>query len=157
MKKIYVILTLMFVASVATSCVKPFEPTISLALNNTELSIPASTAELYPTHFIQVTSNGSWEATLETYGENETWCSIEDYYLTTITNEDGIVEEIKHYVANVKVVECFENSNKGCKVQGTGTVFLPLHYNAAGSKRYAVFTVRRADTGELCVMRIVQQ
>ena len=157
MKKIYVILMLAFVATVATSCVKPFEPTITLALNNTELTLPASTEKAYPTHFIQVTSNGSWEATLETYGENETWCAIEDYYVTTYTNEDGLAEEIHNPVANVTVIERFPNSDKGCKVQGTGTVYLPLHYNAAGSKRYAVFSVRRVDTGEVCVMRIVQQ
>ena len=150
-----------------TSCQKPFEPTISLALNNFELSLPKTTNVLSGNiHYIQITSTGPWEATLETAKAGEIWCWLQDYYGVPKKDENGVVMKdefdntIMDRVYVAEGIEIFEGGSEEqfCKVKGSGTVFLPMGYmdNNGGSLRYATFYVRRTDTGESRVMSISQ-
>ena len=167
MKKIAIILSVVFAACVMTSCQKPFEPTISLALNNFELSLPKTTGVLSGNiHYIQITSTGPWEATLETAREGEIWCWLQDYYGVPKKDENGVTMKdefdntIMDRVYVAEGVEIFVGGSEEqfCKVKGTGTVFLPMGYmdNNGGSLRYATFSVRRTDTGETRSMSISQ-
>lgn len=167
MKKILVILSVFFTAAVVTSCVKPFEPTISLSLTNRTLAL-GSTADAHPDeipgnfHYINITSTGSWEATLET--ENgSAWCWLNDHYLTARKGADGkpLKDEMGNVITDktyiVEGVEKFKGTDKFCKVRGSGSVYLPLQFNNNQTTvRYATFYVRRLDTGETCVMNIRQ-
>ena len=157
----------MLAACVLTSCQKPFEPTISLALNNFELSLPKTTNVLSGNiHYIQITSTGPWEATLETAKAGEIWCWLQDYYGVPKKDENGVVMKdefdntIMDRVYVAEGIEIFEGGSEEqfCKVKGSGTVFLPMGYmdNNGGSLRYATFYVRRTDTGESRVMSISQ-
>lgn len=162
MKKIGIILAIV-VACVATSCQKPFEPSIELALDNFKLDLPKTTNALSGNiHYHRITSTGPWEATLETEKEGEIWCWLEDYYLqakkengVTVKDEYGNTVYEKIYIA--KGLETFEGSEKYCRVSGKGTTFLPMGYmDNIGSARYAVFTVRRTDMDLQCVTYITQ-
>lgn len=167
MKKISIILSVLFAACVATSCVKPFEYSISLALNNYDLSLPKSTGNINGNiHYIQITSTGEWEATLEHAKEGEIWCWLQDYYMQDVKDANGSVIkdensnpiQEKVYVANgVKIFEGGSDT-QFCVVRGSGTVFLPMGYmdNNGTTVRYATFSVRRLDTGETKIMNITQ-
>lgn len=147
MKKI-VLISIIFVASVMTSCVQKFEYTLPLALNNLDLTLPkAGDGTESPVNYVQITSTGTWEAYLEPSVDGETWCWLEDHYI----DKKGK----KKYVG--KVIAYYENTERGCKVRGSGTVWLPMRYLTTGSVRYATFTVRRVDTDDICIMRITQK
>lgn len=168
MKKILVMLSVLFAATALTSCMRPYEPTISLAINNRVLYLRAI-AYAHPDglpgnyHYIQITSTGSWEATLETE-DGTAWCWLNDFYLKVLKDENGVPlkDELGNLVTErvyiAKGVEAIGDSDTNFrKVKGTGTVFLPMMYNnSQGKDRYATFYVRRPDTGELCVMNIKQ-
>ncbi len=148
MKKILVILSVLFAASVVTSCQKPFEPTISLALNNINLTLEKQVTEgvSVSTHFIQVTSTGTWEAFIETES-GACWCWLQDHYIDKDGNKVQIVEALGY--------DAVGNINK---VRGKGLVYLPMEYmDNSGDVRNAIFTVVRPDTGEKCVMYIKQK
>ena len=148
MKKIAIILSMVFVASIVSSCVPKFEYTIPLAVDNIERTWPANGYKAEdPVDYVRITSCGTWEATLTPSVEGESWCWIEDHYLDKQGNK-------------VKVVEClefYEGSERCCKVRGTGTVWLPIHYMATSFTRYATLNVRRVDTSDHVVMRITQK
>ena len=167
MKKISIILSVLFAACVATSCVKPFEYSISLALNNYDLSLPKTTGNIDGNiHYIQITSTGEWEATLEHAKAGETWCWLVDYYLKNAKDENGntLYDEnnnpIKEKVYVAEGIEVFVGGSESqfCKVRGSGTIFLPMGYmdNYGATPRYATFSVRRLDNGEVKVMNITQ-
>lgn len=149
MKKIAFILSVV-VAYVAVSCVKPFEYSITLALDNTEVNIPKSVADTTePIHYARITSNGNWEATLVT--ENgDAWCWLQEYY--TDVNGNKV-----YHVTPVSAFEGMESMGRWNKVQGSGTLWLPIVYVTASANRYALLTVRNTDTGEVCKMRITQK
>ncbi len=147
MKKILVILSVLFAASVVTSCQKPFEWSIPLALNNIKLTLPKQVTEgvSVSTHYIQVTSTGTWEAYLETES-GACWCWLQDHYLDGNGNKVYIVEVLGYdEVGNIN------------RVRGKGNVYLPMEYmDNSGDVRNALFTVERHDTGHKCVMSISQ-
>lgn len=148
MKKL-VILSIIFVASVVASCVKPFEYTIPLALDNIERTWPKNGANMEdPIDYVRITSNGTWEAKIIPAVQGESWCWIEGHYVDKKGNKVPVAE----------VIEYYEGTDKGCKARGKGTVWLPVHYLASGANRYATFIVRRVD-GVDCevVMRITQK
>lgn len=148
MKKIAFILSIIFAVSLTTSCVQKFEYSIPLALNNLQLDLPkAGDGTDNPVHYIQITSTGTWEATLEPSVEGETWCWLEDFYLDKNGKKVKIAE----------VIDFYEGTERGCKVRGKGTLWLPMRYFASASERYATFTVRRVDTDDMRVMRITQK
>ena len=168
MKKILVILTVIFAATVATSCVKPFESQISLSVSNRTLDLaaaPTAHPDGIPGNFpyIQICSTGSWEATLETE-DGTAWCWLNDHYLTArkgadgkpIVDENGMVVTDKTYI--VEGVEAFvQGTDNFKKVRGSGMVYLPMQFNSnPPATRYATFYVRRVDTGEVCEMKIRQ-
>ena len=181
MKKILVILTVIFAASVATSCVKPFESQISLSVSNRTLDLaaaPTAHPDGIPGNFqyIQICSTGSWEATIETE-DGTAWCWLNDHYLTAqkgpdgkpLVDEMGMVETPEYIVANipssntntktyiVEGGEKFTGTDKFRKVRGSGMVYLPMQFNSnPPAIRYATFYVRRTDTGEVCEMKIRQ-
>ncbi len=146
MKKLSIILAL--IAAVAmSSCIKPHETSISLALNNDVVVLPKSHASKDLVHYARVTSNGSWEAVLET-ADGRTWCWIENTY----TNSKGDVVPIK----GLKAVAYFDGTDLLCKVKGSGTMYVPIAFGTTSSTNHAVFTVYRPDTGERCSMRLDQ-
>jgi hypothetical protein len=163
MKKTAIILAII-AAFVATSCQKPFEPSILLAVDNFKLDLPKTTNNINGNiHYHRITSTGPWEATLETEKVGEIWCWLEDYYLQAKKDAHGVVlkDEMgntiydKVYVA--KGIETFEGSEKFCRVSGSGTTFLPMGYmDNIGSARYATFTVRRTDMDLQCETYITQ-
>lgn len=167
MKKILVILTVIFAASVATSCVKPFESQISLSVSNRTLDLaaaPAAHPDGIPGNFqyIQICSTGSWEATIETE-DGTAWCWLNDHYLTAQKGPDGkpLVDEMGMVITNktyiVEGVEKFTGTDKFRKVRGSGMVYLPMQFNSnPPAIRYATFYVRSTDTGEVCEMKIRQ-
>lgn len=149
MKKIAFILSVM-VASIALSCVKPFEYSIPLALDNFEVNIPKTVADTTePIHYIHITSNGNWEATLITENK-DAWCWLQDYYVDAYGN----------YVYHVTPISAFEGlaeMGRWNVVQGSGTLYLPLVYTTAAVNRYAKLIVRNTDTGDVREMRITQK
>lgn len=171
MKKIFVIISVLFAVGAMTSCVKPYENEISLALNNYDLTldkIPAANklglnGECF--HYIQVTATGPWELTVQPQNKGEIWCWLHDCYYVPQKDESGnnIMDENGYYLYNeVKVaegVETFEGSSKFCTVRGNaGVTFVPMEYTEnKGSLRYATVYVRRTDTGEMRVMNVVQK
>lgn len=149
MKKIAIILSIMM-ACVATSCVKPFEYTIGLALDNHEVNIPKSVADTTePIHYAHITSNGKWEATLVTEDGNS-WCWLQEYYIDANGNKVKVVEPVQAY-------DGMEEMGRWTKVKGKGTLWLPIAYVTASANRYATLTVRNTSTGEVCQMRITQK
>jgi hypothetical protein len=167
MKKILVILTVIFAATVVTSCVKPFEPTISLSISNRALALKAA-PDAHPDgipgnfQYIQICSTGTWEATIETE-DGTAWCWLNDHYLTARKGADGkvLVDEMGMVITDktyiVEGIEKFKGTDKFCKVRGTGMVYLPMQFTSNPPVvRYATFYVRRVDTGEVCEMKIKQ-
>lgn len=170
MKKIFVIISVLFAAYAMQSCVDPYENEISLGINNYDLTLPKAATKLGKNgeniHYIQIASTGPWEATITPQNEGEIWCWLWDHHVTVKKDADG--KEMKddddvtylydyHYVA--EGVEYFEGSTtKFRKVRGNaGVIYLPLEYSEnKGSKRYAVFHIRRTDTGESRTMYITQ-
>lgn len=147
MKKIALILTVV-VAFVATSCQNDFKPTITLACDNQEVNIPKSVSDTAePVHYARITSNGRWEATLETENGNS-WCWLREYYTDSKGNKVNVVTPISSF-------EGMEG--RWNKVKGKGTVFLPICYVTSSSTRYALLTVRNTDTGESIQLRITQK
>ncbi|MBQ5648196.1 MAG: hypothetical protein IIV16_03625 [Alistipes sp.] len=157
MKKILAILTVLFATSVATSCVKPYENTEPLTIDNYDLTVPkaASKKDLNGEniHYFQITATGPWEATLTQQVDGEVWCWLRDYYAkakkdeygNSIKDEYGRYEYDKIYIA--EGVEYFNGTDKFCKVRGkAGTTFLPMEYqDNQGVVRYALLHVRRTD------------
>ena len=182
MKKIVLIISVLFAAGMMTSCVKPYENEISLSLNNYDLTLPRTISinadfglngEFY--HYVQVTATGPWEMLLETEsGTNtdselemgqEIWCWFHDSYHVAKKDASGskIMDENGYYLYDeVKVVEGVEyfkgSTTKWCKVRGNaGITYVPMEYNEnKGVKRYARIYLRRTDTGEYRVMNITQ-
>lgn len=128
-----------------SSCYKT-EGNISLALNNDVVVFPKTATETM-VHYAKVTSNGSWEATLE-IADGRTWCWLE----TTATNANGETIPVK----GLEPVKYFPDTDILCKVKGSGTIYVPIRFGSTSETRYAVFTVYRPDTGERCTMRIDQ-
>ena len=171
MKKILTVISVLFVMCMTTSCwQKPFEPTISLSLNNDILDLPTSmsgsaTATIKGNfHYIQITSTGSWEAIIETE-TGVPWCWLNDFYLKAVKDAQGNVltdefgETITERVYIAEGVEIFPGGSdtQFCKVKGKGTTFLPLLYQTGiGTPRYARFYVRREGSGEYREMVIKQ-
>ena len=148
MKKIAIILSMVFVASIVSSCVPKFEYTIPLAVDNLERTWPknGNNAE-DPIDYVQITSSGTWEAKLTPATEGESWCWIEDHYVDKKGNKVKVAE----------YVEFYEGTERCCKVRGTGTVWLPIHYMQSSFTRYATLNVRRVDADVHVVMRITQK
>ncbi len=147
MKKIVIILSVI-VAFVASSCQNTFDPTITLALDNQEVNIPKSVSDTAePVHYARVTSNGRWEATLETEDGNS-WCWLREYYTDAKGKKVNVVEPISHFDGM---------EGRWNKVKGKGTVWLPLCYVTSSTTRYAVLTVRNIKTGEVKQLRITQK
>lgn len=145
MKKLYVILAVVLTAMVMSSC-DTTEGTISLALNNDVVDLPKSLVDKALVHYAQVTSNGTWEATLETE-DGTSWCWLE----TSYTNSKGETIAIKGLTPIA-----YDDGGLVRKVKGTGTIFVPIVYSPTSATKYAVFTVYRPDTGERCSMRLDQ-
>ena len=147
MRKILIILSVLFGASAISSCQKPFEWTIPLALNNINLTLPKQVTEGVDvsTHYIQVTSTGTWEAYIETE-TGACWCWLKDHYIDKNGNKVKVVEALGYdEVGNIN------------RVRGKGVVYLPMEYmDNSGDVRNAIFTVVRHDTGHKCVMNIKQ-
>ena len=146
MKKLSIIFAIVF-AALLTSCVG-YEPEIELATDNFELQLSKAPGAEEPIYYVRITSNGEWEASLETE-TGDSWCWFQEYYLDSKGNAVQVVTP----------VETFEGlDNKWCKVRGTGTVSIPLRYVNAASERHAVIMVRRIDgVDKKCVMFITQK
>lgn len=148
MKKISIILSVLF-AVIATSCVKPYEPTNTLALLNYNLTLPKTTGKVEGNvYVIQVTSTGSWEASLE-HSTEAVWCWLNDGYSTSKGE----------HIQTVEGLETFEgDDSKFKKVRGFGTQYIALVYNdnMSTKQNFATFVVRRVDTGETRIMNITQ-
>ena len=160
MKKILAILTVIFAAVVATSCVKPYENTEPLTLDNYDLTIPKTANKKgingENIHYFHITATGPWEAVLTQQVDGETWCWFDDHYCVAKKDEYGnqIKDEFGRVeTENIKVVEGVEffpggeEQGKYCKVRGgAGVTYLPMEYNDnQGSVRYATLRVRRTD------------
>ena len=167
MKKILAILTVLFAVSVATSCVKPYELTEPLTVDNYDLTIPKTANKKgingENIHYFCITATGPWEASLELQNSESIWCWLQDYYSTAAKDEYG--NQIKDEYGRVQTVdipvaegvELFdamaggeEGSAQNLKyrvVRGkAGTTYLPMQYNDnAGSQRFATLRVRRTD------------
>ena len=163
MKKIAIILSVIFASSLVSSCVKPFEYTEPIGVSNIEVTLPAagdgsSDVSSY-IHFTQVISTGRWEATLELANSDLTWCWLSDSYRKAVGYDEDLGENIYEQVKvpNVTVLECFNGTDKAFKVSGKGSLFLPLYYTSTGTARYAVVTFRNIDTGDVRHMRITQK
>ena len=160
MKKIFVIITVIFAAVVATSCIEPYKWTEPLTLENYDLTIPKTASKKGVNgesfHYFQITATGPWEATLVQQTEDEVWCWLKDHYDVAKKDEAGNV--IKDEYGNIEVVsvkiaegvEFFpggEALGKYCRIRGgAGVTYLPMEYNDnAGTIRYARLDVRRLD------------
>lgn len=154
MKRISIILAVIFAIGVTTSCVQPWKNEVSLALDNDVVLLPMSLNVDPPVNppyvnFTLVSSTGPWEATIETQ-DGSSWCWLANYY-----EEEHGEEKVKVYIKGLKVVEYFSDGEKACKLRGNG--YMPLYiYYMPGGPRYAMLTVRRTDTGEVCTMRLDQ-
>lgn len=160
MKKILLILAVVFATSVVTSCVKPFEyEKYPLTLNNYDLTLAKTASKKGVNgenlHYFQITSTGAWEATLSLQGE-EIWCWLMDHYDEELKDENGNTLKDEYgriQTSSTKVadgVEFFpggEPDGKYCRIRGNaGVTYLPLQYNDnQGSMRYATLRVRRLD------------
>jgi hypothetical protein len=174
MKKIIVIISVLFAVCAMPSCVKPYTNDISLGLNNYDLTLNKNidkdekkgvNGELL--HYIQITATGPWEATLFPAKQGEIWCWLWNYHVTPqkdaegnyIKGEDDLTI-LYNYSYIAEAVEYFEGSTtKLCKVRGkAGVTYLPLEYSTnSTSMRYATFHIKRLDTGEERVMYITQK
>jgi hypothetical protein len=161
MKKIFAILTVLFATSVVTSCVKPYENTEPLTIDNYDLALAKTASKKgvngESIHYFQITATGPWEATLVQQNNDQIWCWLEDHYSKAKTDAAG--NQIKDEYGRVETesfpvvegVEYFplgEEEGKFCKVRGkAGITFLPMEYmdNQSGAARYAVLHVRRLD------------
>ena len=158
MKKILAILAVIFTTSVVTSCVKPFEFSEPLTLDNYDLALAKTASKKGVNgenlHYFYITATGPWEATLSHQVEGEIWCWLKDHYTEAKKDENGnsIKDETGHYeTVTVKVaegVETFPGSDKFCKIRGkAGVTYLPMEYqdNQGTVVRHAVLHVRRTD------------
>ena len=153
MKKIAILISVIM-ACIATSCnkVRTFDPSIVLSLDNAEVNLPKSVSDTAePVHYIHITSNGKWEATLETQDGNS-WCWIQEYYLDSKGNKVFVAEPLEAF-------DGMEEMGRWNKVKGNGSVYLPLYYVTANANRYGILKVRRTDTNkaEVVTMRITQK
>ena len=168
MKKILAILTVIFTTSVVTSCVKPFEFTEPLTLDNYDLTVPKTASKKgvngENVHYFHITSTGPWEATLSHQEGGTLWCWLKDHYTSAKKDENGnsIKDQYGNYeVETVKIaegVETFKGSDKFCKIRGNaGVTYLPMEYmDNQGTVRRAVLHVRRLDMDYAKVTRITQ-
>lgn len=148
MKKIVIILAAM-VACLATSCQKPFEYTV-FALDNQEVNLPKTVSGVSEfVYYAHITSNGPWEAKLET-ADGNSWCWLQEYYVDSKGAKVKVVEPIQSF-------EGMEEMGRWNVVRGDGTIWLPVRFVTTTVNRYATLTVRRTDTGEVKVLRIVQK
>lgn len=160
MKKILAILTVIFAAGVATSCVKPYEITEPLTLDNYDLTIPKTASKKgingENIHYFHITATGPWEAVLTQQVDGETWCWLNDHYSVAVKDEYGnqVKDEYgRVQTESIKVVEGVEffpggeSDGKYCRVRGgAGVTYVPMQYNDnQGSQRFATFRVRRTD------------
>ncbi|MBO7219813.1 MAG: hypothetical protein J6V21_01340 [Alistipes sp.] len=147
MKKLSIFLGALFIAVAMTSCVKPYENTIPLALDGLVVVLPKTLDGKEPIHYAKVTSNGEWIAELET-ADGSTWCWIDP----TRTDAEGNKTPIKGF----KVLANYEGSDLVCKVQGSGNLYIPIHFALSQSAHYAKLSVYRTDTGERCTLQLRQ-
>jgi hypothetical protein len=171
MKKILAILTVIFTTSVVTSCVKPFEYSEPLTLDNYDLTIPKTAKKKGVNgeniHYFHITATGPWEATLIQQVDGETWCWLDDHYSKALTDENG--QQIKDeygriQTENIKVVEGVEFFPGGEELGryrrvrgGAGVTDLPMEYvDNQGTKRYATLRVRRLDMDYEKITNITQ-
>ena len=163
MKKIAIILSVIFASSIISSCVKPFDYTVPIGVSNIELTLPAagdgSSDVSSFIHFTQVISTGNWEATLELANPDLTWCWLSDSYRKAVGYDEDLGENIYEQVKieKVEIVDYFTGTDKAFKVKGKGSLHLPLYYTSTGTARHAVVTFRNTDTGDVCHMRITQK
>ena len=140
-----------------------------MALNNYDLTLPKIANKLGKNgeciHYLQVTSTGSWELSIETKNAGEIWCWFNECRYVVKKDENGkeVYDEEKQvyvydYVKVAEGVETFAGSEKFCKIRGNaGITFVPMEYTEnKGTKRYAVVRLYRSDTGEERIMNIVQ-
>ena len=160
MKKILAILAVVFAASVATSCVEPFEyEKYPLTINNYDLTLSRTASKKGVNgeniHYFQITATGSWEATIVHQGE-EIWCWLMDHYEAEMKDADGNVLKDEYgrilttWTKVAEGVEFFpggEADGKYYRIRGgAGVTYLPMQYNDnQGSVRYATLRVRRLD------------
>jgi hypothetical protein len=120
MKKISIILSVLLAACVATSCQEPFTPTRTLALNNYDLTLPKTDAD-GNVHFIQITSTGPWEATLDIVDTDDygfVWCWLEPFYTEPLKDENGNIildEDGNTVLKKIYIAEGVERFNEGKK------------------------------------------
>lgn len=161
MKKIFAIITVIFAAVVATSCVEPYKLTEPLTIDNYDLTIPKTASKKgvngESLHYFQITATGPWEATLVQQTDDEIWCWLEDHYDVakkdeagnTIKDEYGRIQTESIPVAEgVEYFPLGETDGKFCKIRGkAGVTFLPMEYNdnQSGVVRFARLDVRRLD------------
>ena len=157
MKKILAILTVIFAAGVATSCVKPYEITEPLTLDNYDLTIPKTASKKGVNgeniHYVHITATGPWEAVLTQQVDGEIWCWFDDHY--SVAKKDEYGQQIKDEFGRIETedikvvdgVEYFEGTDKWRVVRGgAGVTYLPMEYNDnQGSVRYATLRVYRTD------------
>ena len=148
MKKLSIILAIVF-AAVMTSCVG-YEPSIELDTDNFELQLAKSPGSEEPIYYARISSNGEWEATLETES-GDVWCWFQDYYVDAKENKVQVVTPVQAF-------EGMEDMGRWNKVKGSGTVWLPIRYGTADAERHAVIMIRRTDgVDKKCAMFITQK
>ena len=159
MKKILAILTVLFATSVATSCVKPYQYTEELTIDNYDLTLNKTASkkdvDLYNVHYFQIIATGPWEATLIQKNEGTVWCYLNEFHRVKKKDEKGeyIKDEYGRYefdkVNVVEGIEAFPGEGDRFKVvRGkAGTTYLPMEYvdNQDNAARYAILHVRRLD------------
>ena len=151
MKRLSIIIAIVFATSLLASCKRGYEPSIPLATDNFELQLPKSIANVEePIYYARISSNGEWEAKLETE-TGDTWCWFQEYYLDAKGNKVKVVTPVQAY-------DGMEEQGRWNRVKGSGTVWVPLRYLTTDSERHAVMMIRRTDGVDVqCEMFITQK
>lgn len=152
MKRLSIIIAIVFATSLLISCKRGYEPTIELATDNFELQLPKSLTNVEEyVYYARVSSNGEWEATLELELDGESWCWFQEYYVDAKGNKVQVVTPVQAFDGE-------EETRKWCKIKGSGTVWVPIRYVTTASERHAVMMLRRTDdVKKQCVMYITQK
>lgn len=151
MKRLSIIIAIIVATSLFSSCKRGYEPTIELATDNFELQLSKSPTAEEPIYYARISSNGSWEATLEIELQGESWCWFQEYYVDSKGNKVQVVTPVEAF-------DGMEEQGRWCKIRGTGTVWVPLRYVTASVERHAVMMLRRTDgVDKRCNMYITQK
>lgn len=149
MKKLSIILAIAFATVVMPSCVG-YEPTIELAVDNFELQLSKAGNGVEPIYYARVSSNGEWEATLETENGGS-WIWFQDYYVDAKDNHIQVVTPVQAF-------EGMEEVGYWNKIKGKGTVWVPIRYGTTDFERHAVIMIRRTDgVDKRCNLFITQK